>query len=178
MKKNIRRVLSICLAVVLMLSMAVIASAASKTVTFEGGRYIVNASKGTITAKKKPMPNALRFEHTYGNVTPILDNRNFTVTHSVTVSSDFSSHILSLLPSLGLKQSQVASGSTDNICYYAEGDDATGTYCLGVRFEGYTVPWSVLLDMPSATGATYPDEFGTISCVPTGIWRIEPVKVG
>lgn len=178
MKKNNRRWLALCLALALVFSLTVVAAAASKTITFEGGRYIVNATKGSLTAIKKAMPNALRFEHTYGNVTPVLDPRNFSVRHDASVASDFSSHILSLLPSLGLKQSQIASGSTGNIYYYAEVYDATGTYCLGVRFEGYTVPWSVLLDMPSATGVTYPDEFGTISCAPTGNWRIEPVKVG
>ena len=178
MKKNIRRLLALALTLALMFSLAVVASAASKTITFEGGRYIVNASKGTLTEKGIQIENALRFQHTYGNVTPVLDPRDYSVTYSASVTSDFSSHILSLLPSLGLKQSHTESGETGNIFYYAEVYDATGTYCLGVVFEGYTVPWSVLLDMPSTTGATYPDEFGTISCAPTGNCWIEPVKVG
>ena len=177
MKKNNRRWLALCLALALVFSLVVVASAASNTFTYDGGSYTATVTKGTSNDKKVVIPNATPFEHTYGNITPHMDNRDFNITHSASVFSPFASQIYNLLGEVGLQRSCTANDSTGNIYYYAEVYDATGTYKLGIRFKCYRAAWSVLLEMPSATGTTYPDSSDTIDNAPDGPWYIEPIKV-
>ena len=179
MKKNIRRVLSICLAVVLMLSMAVIASAASKTITFEGGRYIVNVTRGSRNNVNKAISASPIKAHTYGNLTGFYGGLSYNFTCSATpVTSPFASHILSLYGDANLLQSISISGTVPNTWYYTDRSDASGNYQLGISFTCFDAEWSVLLDMPSTIAPSYPDSWGTAYHAPTSEWKIKPVKVG
>ena len=177
MKKNIRRVLSICLAVVLMLSMAVVASAASVYYNYDGGLYKITVTKGSRNDFVKVIPGATSFEHTYGNVTPHMDNRAYSETIRIGVPNIFTTQVLVLLDREGLRSSCTAEGNTGNIYYYAEVYDATGTYKLGVRIEAYRATWAIELDTPSSTGTNYPSSSGSYEQAPTGRWFIEPMKV-
>ena len=179
MKKNNRRWLALCLALALVFSMAVMASAASKTITLDGGRYIVNVTRGSRNNVNKVISASPIKSHTFGNLTGFYGGLSYNFTCSATsVSSPFASHILSLYGDVNLLQSISISGTVPNAWYYTDRGDASGNYQLGISFTCFDAEWSVLLDMPSTTAPSYPDSWGTAYHAPTTEWKIKPVKVG
>ena len=176
MKKNNRRWLALCLALVLVFSMAVVASAASLSFSDVTGAYTITMTKGSQSDKVKAIPNATGFGHTYGYLTALTEQVVYNVTHTVSITSYYAPQLETLLGQVGLRKSYTATGNTGPNFFVVNANQPTGTYKLAVRFECYNAPWTLVLDEPYS-GTANTGESGTVSKAPIGDSYVTILKV-
>ena len=175
MKKTTRRVLSLCLAIVLIMSLAIVASAASSaSVTFSGyTAYLYKGSSKNYVTKKIPGANCV--EHVSRGVDTQLSGNNYHFSLTQTASnlpteSTYASQVIGLLDDVGLMQSYTLT-ETIREDFYIEPDRPSGIYQWAVRFATYNASWDLYLGNAIL-------EYGTISNAPTGQWAYDVVRVG
>ena len=179
MKKNNRRWLALCLALALVFSLFVVASAAttaSLSFTNITGAYTITMTKGSDVDKVKDVPNSPRYQHTYGTLTSILPPQGLSVTHVVSLTTPYEAPLETLLGRVGLRKSHIVNINTGNTDFQIEQTEATGTYILRATFECNNAPWTLVLDEPYS-GMADPGRSETISSAPRGVCHIELVKV-
>ena len=178
MKKNVRRWLALCLALVLVFSLVVVASAAttaSLSFTNITGAYTITMTKGSDVDKVKDVPNSPRYQHTYGTLTAIQAPAGLSVTHAVSLTSPYEAPLETLLGRVGLKKYHTVEIEEDTN-FSIQTNQATGTYILRATFECNNASWTLVLDEPYS-GMADPGRSETISSAPRGVCHIELVKV-
>ena len=179
MKKNIRRWLALCLALVLVFSLTVVAAAATTaSLSFSDvtGAYTITMTRGSQSNKVTAIPNATGFGHTYGYLTALTEQVDYNVTHTVSITSYYAPKLETLLGEVGLRKSCKAIGNTGPNFFVVNANQPTGTYKLAVGFECYNAPWTLVLDEPYS-GTANTGESGTVSKAPVGDWYITILKV-
>ena len=179
MKKNVRRWLALCLALALVFSLVVVASAAttaSLSFTNATGAYTITMTKGAATTKVKDVPNSPRYQHTYGTQTSILPPQGLSVTHVVSLTTPYEAPLETLLGRVGLRKSHVVDVSSEYPGFRIEPNQATGTYILKATFHCNNASWTLVLDEPYS-GMADPGRSETISSAPSVVCTIKLVKV-
>ena len=178
MKKNNRRWLALCLALALVFSLVVVASAAttaSLSFTNVTGAYTITMTKGAATTKVKDVPNSPRYQHTYGTQTSIQPPQGLSVTHTVSLTTPYEAPLETLLGRVGLKKYHTVQVNHNSNCDILP-NQATGTYILKATFHCNNASWTLVLDEPYS-GMADPGRSETISSAPSGYCTIKLVKV-
>ncbi len=177
MKKNVRRLLALCLTLGLMLSMAVVVSAASKTFTYEGTSYTAVLTKDpSVKTVTYTIAGSNRVEHISDGVdTPMYGpgtGFSFTLNaRNVPTGSFYAPYISDLMSQVNLKKTFTATWNGYNGYHYVEPYKPSGTYQWAVKMYYYDANWEV------RTGDRIPYG-GRISMAPEGIWAYDSVRVG
>lgn len=160
--KNTRRIIALCLAIVMMMSMAISASAATQSWTQDGYTYVATVTEGSSFIKYKKMTNSDVVTHTGQARTPItLYTSSFT--YSAPTSEfpySFRSYLTQALnKTSSLRNSREFSTSTRTI--YVEADHPAGTYTAYASIGCKSAPWNVQRNTTDLV------ETGTLSYAPT-----------
>ena len=173
MKKNVRRWLALCLALALVFSLFVVASAATKTFTYGGMSYTASLTKtsGSKTVKYI-LIGSNQVQHISGGVdTPMYGpGVDFTYrldAQNLPSGTFYASYVTSLLSQEGLRTSYTASWDGD-VWHHVEPDKPSGTYRWAVKIYYYDTSWEVRTDNQILYG-------GTINKAPEGIWAYDAV---
>lgn len=151
MKKNIRRWLALALALVLVFSMAVTASAASKLITKNGTTYMLYLNK-LWRSDVFISPNTTSVQHTSGNVTPMYWGGSIPFEYDMDadpIPNYYLSDIEQLMAQDNLAYSVGDSSGAyfDDQWYYVEADQPSGTYWLDLRVPCYRAEWGLTEDL-------------------------------
>ena len=143
MKKNVRRLLALCLALGLMLSMAVVASAASKTFTHGETSYTAVLTKDpSVKTVTHMIPGSTRVEHISDGVdTPMYGpGASFSFkldAQNVPTGSFYAPYISDLMSQINLKKTYTATWNGINNYLYVEPYKPSGTYQWAVKMYYY-----------------------------------------
>lgn len=162
-KKLTQRVLSFVLAIVLMMSMAITASAA--TVTWTEGSYTYQAivTEGATVYKYRDMPNGEQKHHTKngGRTSLYLASSYFSISAPTgEFNSTYKSYLVQALnATTNLESSR--GYSTTGLYVYAESDYPTGLYGVTAQVVCKKAPWMI------QRNSTDTVDGGTLSYAPT-----------
>ena len=174
MKKNVRRWLALCLALVLVLSMAVMASAASMTFTQGGVTYTIAAYRSNRNDIKTKV-DSTGHPHFYGNPTGVWLSGTYSARREAGIGGNigvYVDYLHNVMNSEGIMDEYTANYQTNGEWIYMDPDLATGTYYLKMKLKCYNGTWTLSEGISLASaGAEVTSSGGSITSAPTGEWE-------